>query len=258
MPLVFAAIAPHGGIAIAEACLPDEREVAATTRAGMQELGRRFARARPDVTIVATPHNVHIANAVAVVVAARVKGRLNGVLPPIELDLASDPNLAIQLRVFLSWTGGALTPEPGNGFRRQTAQLRDTPVGPTAVRLQDPHGRVLALGQCQQEAVRNVAPYELDERVVGTAVEEHRFQTSNTQPAGGLDAMSAVHDDASAPHHDNRRPRATERDESFDVLRAQAALAKRRPGFELRDGNHDGSGLPVQHLDLRHLDPPDE
>jgi aromatic ring-opening dioxygenase LigB subunit len=102
---VFAAIAPHGGIAIAEACSPDEREVAATTRAGMQELGRRFASARPDVTIVATPHNVHIANAVAVVVAARVKGRLNGVVPPIELDLASDPDLAMALLGSMSNAG---------------------------------------------------------------------------------------------------------------------------------------------------------
>src|SRR5438132_420898 len=33
MPLVFAAIAPHGGIAIAEACTPDERDVAIKTRA---------------------------------------------------------------------------------------------------------------------------------------------------------------------------------------------------------------------------------
>ncbi len=65
MTLVFAAIAPHGGIAIAEACAPHERGVALKTRAGMEELGRRFAAAKPDVAIVATPHNVHIANALA-------------------------------------------------------------------------------------------------------------------------------------------------------------------------------------------------
>ena len=94
MPLVFAAIAPHGGIAIAEACEPGEREVAAKTRAGMQELGRRFDAAKPDVAIVATPHNVHIANALGVVIASRVKGRLNGVVPPVELDLPSDTDLA--------------------------------------------------------------------------------------------------------------------------------------------------------------------
>ncbi len=92
--LVFAAIAPHGGIAIAEACSPDERELAVVTRAGMVELGRRFTVSKPDLVIVATPHNVHISDALAVVVAARIKGRLNGVTPPIELDVPSDLNLA--------------------------------------------------------------------------------------------------------------------------------------------------------------------
>jgi aromatic ring-opening dioxygenase LigB subunit len=91
---VFAAIAPHGGIAIAEACAPDERDVAAVTRAGMEELGRRFTAAQPELVVVATPHNVHIANALGVVVAGRVKGRLNGVTPPIELDLPSDTGVA--------------------------------------------------------------------------------------------------------------------------------------------------------------------
>lgn len=102
---MFAAIAPHGGIAIAEACSPDERQVALKTRAGMEELGRRFAAAKPDVAIVATPHNVHIANALAVVVAGRMKGRLNGVTPPVELDLASDPDLAWTLLESLSAAG---------------------------------------------------------------------------------------------------------------------------------------------------------
>ena len=105
MPLVFAAIAPHGGIAIAEACEPDERDLALKTRAGMEELGRRFDAAAPDVAIVATPHNVHIANALAVIVAGRLKGRLNGVVPPIELDIASDVELAWQLLESLSGAG---------------------------------------------------------------------------------------------------------------------------------------------------------
>jgi aromatic ring-opening dioxygenase LigB subunit len=94
VPLVFAAIAPHGGIAIAEACAPDERDVALKTRAGMEELGRRFEAARPDTVIVATPHNVHISNALGVIVASRVAGKLDGVTPPIELDVACDSELA--------------------------------------------------------------------------------------------------------------------------------------------------------------------
>ena len=113
MPLVFGAIAPHGGIAIAEACAPEERDVAAVTRAGMEELGRRFAAAAPDVTVVATPHNVHIANALGVVVASRVKGRLNGVVPPIELDVPSDMELAWRV---LEAMGGAGLKAAGVSF----------------------------------------------------------------------------------------------------------------------------------------------
>jgi aromatic ring-opening dioxygenase LigB subunit len=94
MPLVFGAIAPHGGIAIAEACAPAEREVAAVTRSGMLELGRRFAAARPDVTVVVTPHNVHIANAFGVLVAGRLAGSLSGADPPVELDVPMDMELA--------------------------------------------------------------------------------------------------------------------------------------------------------------------
>ncbi len=94
MPLVFAAIAPHGGLAIAEACSPDERELAVATRAGMKELGRLFAAAQPDVVVVATPHNVHIANALGVIVSSRVAGTLPGSDPPISLDLASEVDLA--------------------------------------------------------------------------------------------------------------------------------------------------------------------
>src|SRR5215831_11570625 len=97
MPMVFAAIAPHGGIAIAEACEPDERDVALKTRAGMEELGRRFDEARPDIAIIATPHNVHIANAMGVVVAGRLEGRLDGVTPPVELSLPSDVAMAVRV-----------------------------------------------------------------------------------------------------------------------------------------------------------------
>jgi aromatic ring-opening dioxygenase LigB subunit len=105
VPLVFAAIAPHGGIAIAEACSPGERDTALKTRAGMEELGRRFAAAQPDIAIVVTPHNVHISNALGVVVAGRVAGRLDGVTPPIELDLPSDIDLAWRLLEALAEAG---------------------------------------------------------------------------------------------------------------------------------------------------------
>ena len=97
MALVFAAIAPHGGLAVAEACTPDEMRIAHSTRAGMEELGRAFAATRPEVVIVATPHNVHISGAFAVVVAARVTGSLDGTPQPVELDVPGDVQLAWNL-----------------------------------------------------------------------------------------------------------------------------------------------------------------
>src|SRR3989441_12665860 len=118
MPLVFAAIAPHGGIAVAEACPPDEREVAAVTRAGMEELGRLFASARPEVVVVATPHNVHLSNALGVIVASRVAGKLDGVTPAVATDLPSELELA---RSVLESFGAAGVPAAGVSFRAHEA-----------------------------------------------------------------------------------------------------------------------------------------
>ena len=47
MTIVFAAIAPHGA--------PVFEDVEGPTRRGMEELGRRFAAARPEIAIVLTP-----------------------------------------------------------------------------------------------------------------------------------------------------------------------------------------------------------
>jgi aromatic ring-opening dioxygenase LigB subunit len=74
--LVFACIAPHGGLAIEELCKPEDRDVAAVTRRGMEELGRRFDAAKPDVTVVLTPHNIHVEGAMAVVTAGSLYGEL--------------------------------------------------------------------------------------------------------------------------------------------------------------------------------------
>ena len=97
MGLVFGCIAPHGGIAIAEACGPDERALAAVTRRAMEELGRRFDRAKPDVAIVLTPHNVHVDGAMAVITAGNVSGALEG-HPDVRLRLAVDRPFALAIR----------------------------------------------------------------------------------------------------------------------------------------------------------------
>ncbi|MEO8746001.1 MAG: extradiol ring-cleavage dioxygenase [Candidatus Dormiibacterota bacterium] len=97
MPLVFAAIAPHGGLAIAEACSREERHLAVKTRAGMVELGRLFTAARPDVVVVATPHNVHISDALGVIVSGRMAGRLSGAPPSVALDVPVERDFAWQV-----------------------------------------------------------------------------------------------------------------------------------------------------------------
>jgi aromatic ring-opening dioxygenase LigB subunit len=64
--IVFAAIAPHGGLIF------DQPE--APTRRGMEELGRRFAAAEPEAAIVLTPHGVHVDGHFAVVRSVRLEG----------------------------------------------------------------------------------------------------------------------------------------------------------------------------------------
>ena len=64
--IVFAAIAPHGG--------PVFDQPEAPTRRGMEELGRRFAAARPNAAIVLTPHGTHVDGHFAVVRSRRLEG----------------------------------------------------------------------------------------------------------------------------------------------------------------------------------------
>jgi aromatic ring-opening dioxygenase LigB subunit len=94
VPLVFGCIAPHGSMAIPEAKPPDRPTLAAATTAGMEELGRRFTKARPDVSIVLTPHNVHVEGAMAVIDAAAVAGDLVQWGSPISLKVPVDRAVA--------------------------------------------------------------------------------------------------------------------------------------------------------------------
>jgi aromatic ring-opening dioxygenase LigB subunit len=93
MGLVFAAIAPHGGLAIEEACSAEELSMAVATRAGMQELGKLFSAARPEIVVVATPHNVHISEALGVIVSGRMAGALDGAAA-VALDVPMESDFA--------------------------------------------------------------------------------------------------------------------------------------------------------------------
>jgi aromatic ring-opening dioxygenase LigB subunit len=105
MGLVFAAIAPHGSMAIAEWCKPEEPDLAAKTRAAMEELGRRFAAASPDVTLVFTPHNIHVERAMAVVLAGAMTGTLEGGAAPISLSARVDREFAIAVTAAVGGAG---------------------------------------------------------------------------------------------------------------------------------------------------------
>jgi aromatic ring-opening dioxygenase LigB subunit len=94
MSLVFAAIAPHGTLAVPEAPAA-AIEGGEKTQAAMEELSSRFAAASPDAVVVLTPHNVHVEGHFAVVVAATVHGTLaEWDAPAIELTCPVDAELA--------------------------------------------------------------------------------------------------------------------------------------------------------------------
>jgi aromatic ring-opening dioxygenase LigB subunit len=59
--LAFACIAPHGDV-----------DLAPELRGAMEELGRRFDAAAPEVAVIVTPHSVHVEGHFAVVTSGKV------------------------------------------------------------------------------------------------------------------------------------------------------------------------------------------
>ncbi|MDX6407640.1 MAG: hypothetical protein QOE13_711 [Gaiellaceae bacterium] len=97
---MFGAIAPHG--TLPEAPVPG----AETTHEALAELGRRFDRARPDATIVLTPHNVHVQGHFAIVRAGTLSGSLAEFdAPEVALSCPVDVELAAQSIVALQAEG---------------------------------------------------------------------------------------------------------------------------------------------------------
>jgi aromatic ring-opening dioxygenase LigB subunit len=125
MGLVFAAIAPHGSIAIAEWCTPEQRPLAAKTRAAFEELGRRFDAARPEVTILFTPHHVHVERHMAIVVSGAMHGVLEGGAARVELRATVDRVLALELHETLADAG---VPIVGVSYGANDAAAAVTPM----------------------------------------------------------------------------------------------------------------------------------
>ncbi len=100
--LVFACIAPHGGMVVPELAAAD-LDQAAVTRGAMLELGRRMAAAQPDTLVVITPHGVRVDSMIGVAVTEYAAGELDADedQPPghIELSLPVDRDLAYAIAV---------------------------------------------------------------------------------------------------------------------------------------------------------------
>ena len=124
--IVFGAIAPHGHLAILEACSAEERGLGTATQEAMAELGRRFAAARPDATILFTPHNVHVEEHMAVIVAGQLKGSLSDwTKESIELRCPTDQDLA---RGALDALRGAGIPAVGVSYGGNDAAQATAPM----------------------------------------------------------------------------------------------------------------------------------
>jgi aromatic ring-opening dioxygenase LigB subunit len=89
--IAFAAIAPHGTLAV-----PEAGDGAEATQRAMAELGRRWAASDPEATIVFTPHSVHVEGHFAVGTAERAAGTLaEWDAPNVALEVPLDRGLAL-------------------------------------------------------------------------------------------------------------------------------------------------------------------
>jgi len=114
--IAFAAIAPHGDPAFIEG---------SPTRTALLEAGRRLEAAAPEVTVVLTPHNVHVEGSVGVVVAATLAGRLDE--PGLELELTIETDRALAARILAALRSAGL-PAAGLSFGSNDPALAEHPL----------------------------------------------------------------------------------------------------------------------------------
>jgi aromatic ring-opening dioxygenase LigB subunit len=91
MPLVFAAIAPHGFPLIPD--LGEDAGGALQTRVAMQEMQRRAIAAGIDAIVIAGPHGVRVNDAIALADTSRAAGSLTWEGRTIELNVPIDGEL---------------------------------------------------------------------------------------------------------------------------------------------------------------------
>ena len=74
MPIVGAAIAPHGDLLVPELCGPRDLGLAGELRAAMEHLAGWCAALRPEAVVLVTPHGLHLEGRFGVVTAGHLAG----------------------------------------------------------------------------------------------------------------------------------------------------------------------------------------
>jgi aromatic ring-opening dioxygenase LigB subunit len=86
--IVFACVAPHGWPTIPD--LSEDAVGALATRAALEEMGRRCAGKRPEVVVIASPHNFRVQGAVCLATVARGVGTLHHEGRTVEMNVPVD------------------------------------------------------------------------------------------------------------------------------------------------------------------------
>jgi aromatic ring-opening dioxygenase LigB subunit len=121
MPLVFAAIAPHGFPLIPD--LSDDAGGALATRAAMEELGRRAAAAGVEALVIAGPHGVRVEGAICLADTARAAGTLAWQGRQVELNVPVDGPLTDAITATAEERGIPIALAGYGGSRRDQSVL---------------------------------------------------------------------------------------------------------------------------------------
>src|SRR6267378_344730 len=78
MPLVYACILPHGNDIIPQLAVRKTEHLFEKTRESVRKVARDIRDIRPELIIIASPHNLRLQNKIAIVTAETSTGQLNG------------------------------------------------------------------------------------------------------------------------------------------------------------------------------------
>jgi aromatic ring-opening dioxygenase LigB subunit len=121
MPLVFAAIAPHGFPIIPD--LSDDADGGLATRAAMEEMSHRAAAAGIEALVIAGPHGVRVNDAIALADTGRAAGRLSWQGKVVELNVPVDGPLTDAIAAAATARGIPIALVGYAGSRREQSVL---------------------------------------------------------------------------------------------------------------------------------------